>query len=83
VGLDLAEPAADEHEESLKAAVGQLGQRDFWPLAVQDSLTVKARYPRALIGLAPYLPPDRQPAVLARALAVATAVGETPTAPGR
>jgi hypothetical protein len=44
VGLDLAEPAVDEREESLEAAAGEFGQRDFWPLAVQDILTVKARY---------------------------------------
>lgn len=47
VGLDFAEPAVDERGESLEAAVGELGQRDFWPLAVQDILTVKARYLQA------------------------------------
>lgn len=42
--MDLTEPAVDEREESLEAAVGELGQRDFWPLAVQDRLTFKAGY---------------------------------------
>ena len=46
--MDLAEPAVDEREESLKAALGELGQRDFWPLAVQDILTIKARYPQGV-----------------------------------
>src|SRR5690242_19066065 len=48
VGLDLAEPAAHEREEPLEAAIGQFAQRDFRPLAAQDSLTVKARYPQGV-----------------------------------
>src|SRR2546423_4082141 len=48
VGLNLADPAVDEREEPLEAAVGQFGQRDFWPLAAQDILTGKARYPQGV-----------------------------------
>ena len=48
MGLDLAEPAADEREEPLETAVGELGQRDLRPRAAQDILTVKARYPQGV-----------------------------------
>jgi len=48
MGLDLAVPASDDLEESLEAAAGELGQRDLRPLAAQDTLTVKARYPQLL-----------------------------------
>jgi hypothetical protein len=45
VGLNLSDPAVDERDKPLDAAVGQFGQRDFWPLATQNMLAVKAWYP--------------------------------------
>jgi len=45
VGLNPTDPAVNEREEPLDAAVGQFGQRDFWPLVAQNILTIKAWYP--------------------------------------
>jgi hypothetical protein len=48
LGSNVTEPAVNEREEVLDAAVGQFGQRDFRPLVAQNILTIKARYPQGV-----------------------------------
>ena len=44
-GFELTDPAVNEREQALDAAVGQFGQWDFWPLVARNILTIKAWYP--------------------------------------